>query len=103
MKKDKHVETILIYFVSHKCQCNEVSTTPEPQETCIDNKNCQSNEDCPGGWCFSTGLGQSFCKCNDPIVPNMDCVQWAFCKDDIECGPTGACPTDFWGGAASSK
>ena len=80
-----------------------MSTTPEPQGTCIDKTNCQTNQDCPGGWCFHTGMTQNFCKCNDPIVPTMDCVQQASCKDDIECGPTGACPTYFRGGAASSK
>ena len=79
------------------CQCNVTEIQ------CIDKKKCWTNEDCPGGWCFSTGMTGSYCKCNDPIVPAMDCVKGAFCKDDIECGPTGECPTSWRGAAAGEK
>ena len=80
-----------------------MSTTPEPQGTCIDKTNCQTNQDCPGGWCFHTGMGGNICKCNDPIVPTMDCVKSRFCKDPKECEPKGECPTSWWGGAWSIK
>ena len=69
----------------------------------IEKTKCWTNEDCPGGWCFNTGFGHKICKCNDPIVPTMDCVSGAFCKDDIECGPKGECPTFFWGAANIDK
>ena len=86
-----------------RVQCNEISTTPEPQATCIDKTSCQTNQDCPGGWCFHTGMGENICKCNDPIVPTMDCVKSRFCKDPKECEPKGECPTSWWGGAWSIK
>ena len=97
----------MISFVSHKCICREVSTTPEPEATCIDKTKCGTNEDCPGGWCFNTGdiprNRQKICKCNDPIVPTTDCVKGAFCKGDLECGPKGECPTSWWGAAFGEK
>ena len=103
MKKINMLKQYKYILSAPRVQCNEISTTPEPQATCIDKTSCQTNQDCPGGWCFHTGMTQNFCKCNDPIVPPMGCVQQASCKDDIECGPTGVCPTNFWGGAAGSK
>ena len=88
----------------HYCQCN----LTEPEATCIEKTKCQTNEDCPGGWCFNTVVDtprkwQKICKCNDPIVPTMDCVEGAFCKDDLECGPKGECPTSWRGAAAGRK
>ena len=66
-------------------------------------KTCQENEDCPGGWCYHSGMAHDSCKCNDPIIPKNDCVNGRFCKGNVECGPRGECPTSHWGAMSGRK